>query len=247
MIRKLFTVLALSLASSLFASSFIPVKGTDDDIFSSPAFLAAVDDESSFSIDISSYADMTMLEFISDPASALSDAADYLRGFLLDKDDQYLLDNYESIKTIFSFDPDFPSKHQNAAENAHYIRNYLNTDYIETIGKGNRARAVYNALSSGLGVFPSDTSSIIDGKAALSLSASWDGQKEGFGWKGGFGLVYDGASSLLSSLSYEGYDYGSTLYFTLGGSVGYGTYISDKIAIGVSLTPQLIFRTTTSG
>ena len=243
--RKAFILLFLSLCSSLSATYFIPVKRIqDNDIFQSPALLAAEDNENNFSIDVKSYADFDMLEFFSDPASVLTDAAYYLRDFILDKDDQYLLDNYDSIKNIFSFDPGFPSKHQNVSENAHYIREYLNKNF-ENIGKGNRARAVLNALSSNLSLFPQDTSSLVDGNLDLSLALNWNGISDGFGWKGGVDIVYDGASSLLDSFSYSGYDYGSTLYFTLGASVGYGTYVSDKVAVGISFTPRFIFRTTT--
>lgn len=65
--RKAFILLFLSLCSSLSAAYFIPVKRIqDNDIFQSPALLAAEDNENNFSIDVKSYADFDMLEFFSD-------------------------------------------------------------------------------------------------------------------------------------------------------------------------------------
>lgn len=243
---KLFLLSSFLLILPLSAASFVPVKSmAADDIFRSPALLAHEENDSGFGFSVGGYADIDMLNFIADPALTLGSAADYLRDELLGKDDQYLLDNYESISSIFRFDPRFPEKHADVSENAYYIRDYLERRF-EEIGDGNRARSVFNALSSDLGIFPDDTSGIINGDMDLTLDLHAGGIKDGFGWNGRMRIIYDGASSLLDSFSYGDYAYGSTLYFTLGGSVGYGAYITENLAFGLSVTPEFVFRTTSA-
>lgn len=236
--------LLIFLSESAFAA-MIPVNSFDkDSIFTSPALLAVAENRNiPFGIELKGYADRDMINFISNPAATLSGAADYLRDYLLAQDDQYLYDNYSSIQSIFSFDSSFPSLHNDATENAYFIREYLNNRYNEEIGDGNRARAVANAYSSNLAIFPSD-SSLIGSELDFSLRMYGGSIKNGFGWDWDVGIVYDGVSSILDSSSYDDYKYGSDFYFTLGSNLGYGTYISDNFAVGVSFSPDFVFKTT---
>ncbi len=243
--KAVLAVVSVLICTSLGASSFVPVKSVvPDDVFLSPALLAREEKSGGFGFEISSYADIDALNFISDPGYTLSGAAAFLRDELLAEEDAYFSDNYDSIKEIFRFDPRFPNKHSDVAENAYYIRNYLNTRY-EEMGAGNRVKAVSNALSSQLGIFPDDTSALVGGDLDFTLSVHGSGIDSGFGWKAGMDVIYDGASSLLDSFSYNDYRYGSNLYFLLGASLGYGTYITDNLAAGLSVSPSFIFRTTT--
>lgn len=243
--QKIFILIFLIVLNLNIYAAFIPVSNIENkNIFYSPALLATIEREDiPFGVEVKDYADMDFINFISNPAEALSDASIYLKNYLLDKDDQYYSDNYEKIKEIFRFDPLFPSFHDNISENADYIKNYLNDDFENRIGIGNRARAVSNALSSDLNIYPTDSSSIIGGELDFSLSLYGGQVRKGFGWGINMGIVYDGVSSILSSPSYENYNYGSGFYFTLGGDLGYGTYIGENFAIGVSFSPDFIFQT----
>ncbi len=233
-------------ASALFAA-WIPISDYDErTVFSSPALLASLDDRSiPFGIELKGYADMDMLNFISNPASVLQDAAEYVRTYLLDQDDQYLQDNYDAIRDIFQFDGQFPDFSEDITENSFLIREYLE-DRFPTLRSGNKALAASRALSSSLGIYPEDTSSLIGGDLDFSLRMYGGAVRNGFAWNIGMGLVYDGADSILSSISFEDRRYGSDLYFTLGGDLGYGAYIGDSFAIGLSFSPDFIFSTTIS-
>ena len=236
--------LIITACCSVFAS-IIPVNSFDDDsIFDSPALLASIEDKSTtFGIEFKSYVDMDMVNFLSDPAMALADAASYLKDFLLGQDAQYISENYEAIQDIFGFFPDFPDQHSDMNEDYWFVQNFLNTDF-NSMGDGNRARAVANALSSGLEIFPEDSSSIFGGELDFSMRMYGGAIKNGFGWDWNLGVVYDGISSILNSSSYENNKYGSDFYFTLGSNLGYGTYISDNFAIGISFSPDFVFKTT---
>ena len=243
----LYLLLLILAVSNIYSIDLIPVRGYDDrTVFSSPALLAAEKDRDiPFGIELKGYADMDMLNFISNPATVLADAAVYLKDFLLDQDDQYLIDNFDAIKQIFQFDAGFPAKLEGDSENLYNVKWYLE-ERFDQLGAGNRARAVSNALNSELGIYPEDTSSLVAGDLDFSLRMYGGQFRNGFGWNVNMGIVYDGASSILSSISYKDHKYGSDLYFMLGGDVGYGSYISDSFAIGLSFSPDFVFRTTIS-
>ena len=246
MMKKIIAaVISIMLSVSAASAAMIPVSNPDDDtIFSSPALLASAENRTvSFGIELKGYADMDMIGFLSNPAPVLADAAEYLRDFLLEQDDQYLYDNYETIKSIFQFDTQFPPIYEDIAENSHHIRQYLETRF-DIIGDGNRALAVSNAFNSDLGVFPEDTSDLVKGDLDFSMRLYGGQIIDGFAWNAEMGIVYDGASSILSSISYKDYGYGNDLYLMLGGDIGYGAYIGDSFAMGVSFSPDFVFKTT---
>ena len=164
----LYLLLLILAVSNIYSIDLIPVRGYDDrTVFSSPALLAAEKDRDiTFGIELKGYADMDMLNFISNPATVLADAAVYLKDFLLDQDDQYLIDNFDAIKQIFQFDAGFPAKLEGDSENLYNVKWYLE-ERFDQIGAGNRARAVSNALNSELGIYPAvdpleSTSRILD-------------------------------------------------------------------------------------
>ena len=242
--RRLLILLSFFILAGPLFAAMIPVNSFDDSsVFDSPALLAAMDGMSTpFGIELKGYADVDMMNFMANPGAALSGVAEDLRNYLLDQNDQYLYDNYDELRNIFSFDPQFPAAHSDISENAYYIRNYLNDRY-DFIGEGNKVRAISNALRSSLGIF-SDSPSSFGGELDFSLRMYGGSIKNGFGWDWDVGIVYDGVSSILDSSSYDDYKYGSDFYFTLGSNLGYGTYISDNFAVGVSFSPDFVFKTT---
>ena len=242
--RRLLILLSFFILTGPLSAAMIPVNSFDDSsVFDSPALLAAMDEKSTpFGIELKGYADVDTMNFMANPGAALSGVAEDLRNYLLDQNDQYLYDNYDELRNIFSFDPQFPAAHSDISENAYYIRNYLNDRY-DFIGEGNKVRAISNALRSSLGIF-SDSPSSFGGELDFSMRMYGGSIKNGFGWDWDVGIVYDGVSSILDSSSYENHKYGSDFYFTLGSNLGYGTYISDNFAIGVSFSPDFVFKTT---
>ena len=246
--RKLLAaILLLAAAQSMASASWIPISDYDEQtVFSSPALLASMDDRTiPFGIELKGYADMDMIDFISDPASVLQDAAEHLRTFLLDQDDQYLFDNYDAIRDIFQPDTRFPDFSDDVTEISYQIREYLESRFT-MLNPGNKALAASRAMNSSLNIYPEDTSSLIKGDLDFSMRMYGGAVKNGFAWNIGMGIVYDGASSIMSSVSFKDHKYGSDLYFTLGGDLGYGSYIGDSFAIGVSFSPDFVFSTTIS-
>ena len=89
--KTIIFILILTTCCSLFAS-MIPVNGfNDDSIFDSPALLAVTENKSvPFGVELKGYADIDMINFISNPAAAMHGVAEDLRNFLLNQDDQFL-------------------------------------------------------------------------------------------------------------------------------------------------------------
>ena len=233
--KVLASVLTFLFISSLHAAIVSTKSITEQSIFQSPALLSETEGATPFYIDLKGYADSDMFAFLGNPAKAFSDAADILSEFLEGETDQYLSDNYDAIKTIFSFDPNFPSRGASAEEDGFFIRDYLENDF-SLLDEGNRARAAINAASSPLGIYQ-DPEAALKGELDFSLRLGGGAVHNGFGWSAGMDIVYDGADTVISS-SGE-----SLVYLAVGGNVGYGTYISDKMAVGLSFSPSLRFRT----
>lgn len=244
--RILIAVLLISIAISSVSAIAIPVTDASKrTVFDSPALLAVEDRKINFGIEAEAYADKDFIGLFTNPANALGGMADKLKTFLLAQDDQYLSDNYDEIAEIFAFDPKFPSKSSTVAEDAYWIRDYLNVRFNE-IGAGNRAQAAINATTSSLGIYSDDTLEF-RGELDLSLRMYGGEIKNGFGWLVDFGLVLDGAPRLFETYTSGDYEYGSSLYMTLGADLGYGTYVGgENFAIGFSFSPDFMFRTTTS-
>ena len=246
MMKRPLIILLLIISTASVHASLVPVQSfTRKTYYDSPATLADIEEKVPFGINLKGYADLDFIRFIDNPAYALSGAATTVHDFLLSQDDQYLYDNHAEIAKLFSFDPKFPTKASTAEEDAYWIRNYLGTRY-EEIGAGNRALMAMNAVSSSLNIYPENTESIFRGEGDFSLEMYGGEVKNGFSWNVGFGIAFDGASTLLSSRKSGDYTYGSDFYLTLNSDFGYGTYVSDRFAVGISVSPMLLVKTTSS-
>ena len=224
------------------SAAIIPVRDSlDKTVFDSPALLAGMEEDTPFGFKVSGYLDTDMFNFLTDPTKALSPLATQLEDFLNAKDDQYLYDNYEILSRIFNFDPSFPAISSSVDENAFYIRDYLENRF-SSLDMGNRDLAVINAYKEGLGLFDSSS---IKGELDASLSFYGGNISNGFGWNAGFYLIFDGVPSLFYDESSGDFKYGNDLYAMVRGDFGYGTFIGvdEDFAIGLSVSPSLIFRT----
>ena len=239
--RKSGVLIILSMLSlPLFAA--VPIQPFESSpYFRSPARLADAEESTPFSIDVRAGGDIIGMRFLADPASALGSGADYLASSLASQSDEYLLGKYDELKKIFSFDGNFPGPGNTDAETAYYIRKYFSEGGgFEGAGESNRALAVASLLSSDPSLFRGErTGSDLD----LSLRFHGGRIRNGFGWAWRVEAGFDGSEYLLDQHSYGDHVYGNDISVMAGADLGYGRYAGDRLAIGFSITPRLIFHT----
>ena len=233
-------VIACLFSSYLFAA--IPVQPFDtSEYFRSPARLAEIEESVAFGFDIEAGSDIDGILFTSDPVSALQDGADYLGTHLAEADDAYLASRYEMLNEVFRFDGNFPTAGRTDAETAYFLREYFGEGGgYEKIGKSNRALAAAAIVSKDPSFY---RNGLLGSDIDLSLKFYGGSIRNGFGWNWNASIGFDGAEDLLFQYRYGDHSYGNDIYLTLGGDIGYGTYVSDKVAIGLSITPRFMFQT----
>ena len=238
--KKFSLLLIWFLPISLFAA--IPTQPFDtSNYFRSPARLAEVEEDISFGFEIDASSDIDGILFASDPVSALQGGAGYLGSHLAGADDAYLASRYEMLKDAFSFDGNFPTAGNTDAETAYFLREYFGKGGgYEKIGEANKALVVQSLLASDPTLF---RNGLLGSDIDLSLKFYGGRIKEGFGWNWNVSLGFDGAEDLLFQYSYKDHSYGNDIYLTVGGDIGYGMYVGDKVAVGFSVTPRLMFQT----
>ena len=222
----------------------VPVdKVVSNSYFKNPALLAEIEKDSPFYIEFSAYADKDFLGFVGNPAYAFQDAAKALKSFLSSQSDEYIDSNYDEIASIFSFDPQFPTKGATSSESAYFVKEYLENRF-EEIGAGNRARAAINAANSDLAIYGDNPTSVMRGELDFSLKLGGGSVKNGFGWNAGMAIVFDGAESILYKSSSNDRKNINDFYLSVFSDLGYGTYLgSENVAIGFSFSPSFLFRT----
>ena len=238
--KKSSLLLIWFLPISLFAA--IPTQPFDtSDYFRSPARLAEVEEDISFGFEIDAGSDIDGILFASDPVSALQGGADYLGSHLAEADDAYLASRYEMLKDAFSFDGNFPTAGNTDAETAYFLREYFGKGGgYEKISEANKALVVQSIIASDPTLF---RNGLLGSDIDLSLKFYGGRIKEGFGWNWNVSLGFDGAEDLLFQYRYKDHSYGNDIYLTVGGDIGYGMYVGDKVAVGFSVTPRLMFQT----
>ncbi len=241
--KKAISLIAIILASAVLSAAVIPVRDTTDrTYFDSPARLAEIEEKSPFGIQVKGYADMDMLNFIYKADTTLAVVADRIRMNLLDKSDEDLYAYYDQIHTMFEFDPQFPDKTEDQAETVYFLRYYLNERFFE-IGDGNMAKAAINGINSGIDGYSSD---MFSGELDLTLRMYGGEIRNGFGWQYDIGIILDG-SPLFNDVTCGDYTYGNDLYFIAGADFGYGAFVGDRFAAGISISPDFMFRSVASG
>ena len=242
--RRFLAIIVFSCISVIVLfSSVIPVTGFDKDVyFKSPALLAYSNESSPIYFELKGYADSDFIGFLQSPALVLGKAADKLVAFLSSQTDDYIFQNFDSIKEIFSFDPNFPDKGTSAAESSFLLDTYLENNF-KYLDAGNRARAAVNAINSSLDIFSGDTSKIVSGELDFSFRLGGYGINNGFGWNTGMAIVFDGSKSIIDTAGGDDRTNKNDLYMSIFSDFGYGLQIGDNAAIGISVSPSLIFRT----
>ena len=243
--RALSVFLLIAVIASSLPAAMIPMKEIreKEEWVTSPGRLAEISQSVPFGFRLYGESEIDGLRFLSSPASTLSSSADYLRHHLLNQSDEFLSENYDAISSIFDFDPGYPSGYS-GEEAAAYIREYLQDGgrFDTEIGDGNQAKAVLNSLSSGVVEYPMH---LLGSDLNMGLGLYGGKVSNGFGWNWNVDFFFDGTESLLTSLSTEGHDYGNEFGIAVGADFGYGAFVyEDVFAIGFSISPQLVFRST---
>lgn len=239
--RRLLSFAFLILPFSLYAA--VPVKPFDaSSVFRSPALLAEADEDVAFGFELGGSSSVDGLIFASDPVSALQDGADYLGSHLAAADDSYFDDEiYGTLRNIFSFDGNFPSAGNTKEETAYFLREYFGEggSYWK-IGDANKALATAEMMAADPSFF---SNGLLNSDINLILKFYGGRIKDGFGWNWNVDIGFDGAEDLLYQYKSGDYSYGNDIFITAGGDIGYGRYVSDKVAVGFSITPRVMFQT----
>ena len=147
--RRFLAIIVFSCISvTVLFSSVIPVTGFDkDEYFKSPALLAYSNESSPIYFELKGYADSDFIGFLQSPALVLGKAADELVAFLSSQTDDYIFQNFDSIKEIFSFDPNFPDKGTSSAESSFLLDTYLENNF-KYLDAGNEKNGLNNPKRS---------------------------------------------------------------------------------------------------
>ena len=245
--RIAFLCVFICILISVVSASVIPMREIreKEEWVTSPGMLAELNQSVPFGFRLYGGSDIEGMGFLASPAPALSESADYLRNYLLDKDDDFLSSNYADIASIFSFDPNFPKGYPaDEGEMAFHIREYLKDGgrFDSEVGDANQAKAVVNSLDSGIIDYPRH---LMQSDFNMGLGLYGGKAKNGFGWNWNVDFFFDGDESLVYELSGNDHDYGNEFGISVGADFGYGKFIYDDVfAIGFSISPQLVFRST---
>ena len=236
------SIAMILLPFSLYAA--VPVKPFDaSSFFRSPALLAEADEDVAFCFELGGSSSVDGLIFASDPVSALQDGADYLGSHLAAADDSYFFEDlgYDKLRDIFSFDGNFPSPGNTEAETAYFLREYFGErgGYWK-IDDANKALAAAEMMAADPSFF---SNGLLNSDINLILKFYGGRIKDGFGWNWNVDIGFDGAEDLLYQYKSGDYSYGNDIFITAGGDIGYGRYVSDKVAVGFSITPRVMFQT----
>lgn len=249
--KNILAFLFLTIFSTAVFAAFIPVMDIKtDSYFESPARLVDIKKSTPFGFMIDAGSDIQALQFLSNPNSGLIKSADYIKDFLLSKDGEYILTNFNEIQKLFSDDPNFPKLVVGNKEEAKsLLDDYLKNNF-ENLPAANKTWIAISALSSTLNIYPTEAEEILGGNLKLALNMYGMNIDRGFGWDWQVNLDYTGSSSMLGNFKAKeapDYIYGNTITLDVRSNIGYATnLISDNFAIGISVQPQAFFQTTTS-
>ncbi len=244
--RKPILSLVILFFSSMFIYAVVPSTSFDiDERYRSPARFVEIEESTPFSFEINARSDMDGLMFLVDPASTLAKSKRDLADAIINASDEYLVSNYDEIRSAFSFDANFPGTYKTDAETAYFIREYFQADGgFWNIGDANTAIAMQSLVSM---------DSLLLSNASLGNGLGFDLKfnggsiHNGFGWNWVAGISFIGTEELLSQYKYGDYFYGNDIQISFGVDVGYASYVlGDFLSIGISASPRIFFNTSFS-
>ena len=242
--RKLFIFLfIMSFILPLNAAVILTRDNRDYGDFASPASLVDIDKITHFGFEAELISDIDELDFLMDPVSAFEDSVEVVADYLASQDIDFWYDNPNLISSLSSIDPAFPSMSVGDELFLAEINDYFNGRFLsKTYGANNRTLALADIFDNG--VYPPKLASSVGGDMDIALRFYGGRIKNGFGWDLRFDLYLDSLDSLLSNYTDGDYTYGNDLVAEISSNMGFAGYvINDVLALGLSVTPNLYFKT----
>ena len=211
--------------------------------FASPASLVDIDKTTHFGFEANLVSDIDELDFLMDPVSAFEDSVDVVADYLASQDIDFWYDNPNLISSLSSIDPAFPSMSDGEELFIAEVKDYFQNRFLsKTYGANNRTLALTDIFDNG--VYPPKLASSVGGDMDIAFRFYGGRIKNGFGWDLRFDLYLDSLDSLLANYTDGDYTYGNDLVAEISSNIGFASYvIDDVLAIGLSVTPNLFFRT----
>ena len=242
---KKFIVLLLivSFIMPLNAAVILTRDNRDYGDFASPASLVDIDKTTHFGFEANLVSDIDELDFLMDPVSAFEDSVDVVADYLASQDIDFWYDNPNLISSLSSIDPAFPSMSDGDELFLAEVKDYFQNRFLsKTYGANNRTLALADIFDNG--IYPPKLASSVGGDMDIALRFYGGRIKNGFGWDLRFDLYLDSLDSLLANYTDGDYTYGNDLVAEISSNIGFASYvIDDVLAIGLSVTPNLFFKT----
>ena len=236
-------LLIVSFVLPLNASVILTRDNRDYGDFASPASLVDIDKTTHFGFEAELISDIDELNFLMDPVSAFEDSVEVVADYLASQDIDFWYDNPNLVSSLSSIDPAFPLMSGGDELFLAEIKDYFKGRFLsKTYGANNRTLALADIFYNG--VYPPKLASSVGGDMDIALRIYGGRIKNGFGWDLRFDLYLDSLDSLLSNYTDGDYTYGNDLVAEVSSNIGFASYvIDDVLAIGLSVAPNLYFKT----
>ena len=236
-------LLIVSFVLPLNASVILTRDNRDYGDFASPASLVDIDKTTHFGFEAELISDIDELNFLMDPVSAFEDSVEVVADYLASQDIDFWYDNPNLVSSLSSIDPAFPLMSGGDELFLAEIKDYFKGRFLsKTYGANNRTLALADIFDNG--VYPPKLASSVGGDMDIALRIYGGRIKNGFGWDLRFDLYLDSLDSLLSNYTDGDYTYGNDLVAEVSSNIGFASYvIDDVLAIGLSVAPNLYFKT----
>ena len=236
-------LLIASFVMPLNAAVILTRDNRDYGDFASPASLVDIDKTTHFGFEAELISDIDELDFLMDPVSAFEDSVEVVADYLASQDIDFWYDNPNLISSLSSIDPAFPSMSEGDELFLAEIKDYFSGRFLSnTYGANNRTLALADIFDNG--VYPPKLASSVGGDMDIALRFYGGKISNGFGWDLRFDLYLDSLDSLLANYTDGDYTYGNDLVAEISSNIGFASYvIDDVLALGLSVTPNLYFKT----
>lgn len=236
-------LLIVSFVLPLNAAVILTRDNRDYGDFASPASLVDIDKTTHFGFEAELISDIDELNFLMDPVSAFEDSVEVVADYLASQDIDFWYDNPNLVSSLSSIDPAFPLMSGGDELFLAEIKDYFKGRFLsKTYGANNRTLALADIFDNG--VYPPKLASSVGGDMDIALRFYGGRIKNGFGWDLRFDLYLDSLDSLLANYNDGDYTYGNDLVAEISSNIGFASYvIDDVLALGLSVTPNLYFKT----
>lgn len=236
-------LLIASFVMPLNAAVILTRDNRDYGDFASPASLVDIDKTTHFGFEAELISDIDELDFLMDPVSAFEDSVEVVADYLASQDIDFWYDNPNLISSLSSIDPAFPSMSDGEELFIAEVKDYFQNRFLsKTYGANNRTLALADIFDNG--IYPPKLASSVGGDMDIALRFYGGRIRNGFGWDLRFDLYLDSLDSLLANYTDGDFTYGNDLVAEISSNIGFASYvIDDVLALGLSVTPNLYFKT----